>query len=186
MTTSISSGWPAPAKLNLFLHITGRRADGYHLLQTLFQFLDYGDSWISSCATTAGSCVRAGSGGCDRSGRSCGARGAPAAGAHRDAARVWRSICINACPAGGSGRRQLRCGHHPGGLNQLWGTGSTGQDLAALGLELGADVPVFHGGEGGLGGGHRRDADPGGAAGTLVSGGGARLPGRHPGDIPGP
>ena len=34
---------PAPAKLNLFLHITGRRADGYHLLQTLFQFLDYSD-----------------------------------------------------------------------------------------------------------------------------------------------
>src|SRR5690606_18888434 len=35
---------PAPAKLNLFLHITGRRADGYHLLQTLFQFLDHGDT----------------------------------------------------------------------------------------------------------------------------------------------
>ncbi|MCJ7462663.1 MAG: 4-(cytidine 5'-diphospho)-2-C-methyl-D-erythritol kinase, partial [Candidatus Baumannia cicadellinicola] len=36
--------WPAPAKLNLFLYITGRRPDGYHLLQTLVQFLDYGDS----------------------------------------------------------------------------------------------------------------------------------------------
>lgn len=36
--------WPAPAKLNLFLYITGRRPDGYHNLQTLFQFLDYGDS----------------------------------------------------------------------------------------------------------------------------------------------
>ncbi|UVK76939.1 MAG: 4-(cytidine 5'-diphospho)-2-C-methyl-D-erythritol kinase [Sodalis sp. Fle] len=36
--------WPAPAKLNLFLYITGRRFDGYHLLQTLFQFLDYGDN----------------------------------------------------------------------------------------------------------------------------------------------
>ena len=35
--------WPAPAKLNLFLHITGRRPDGYHELQTVFQFLDYGD-----------------------------------------------------------------------------------------------------------------------------------------------
>ncbi len=36
--------WPSPAKLNLFLYITGRRADGYHQLQTLFQFLDYGDT----------------------------------------------------------------------------------------------------------------------------------------------
>ena len=36
--------WPAPGKLNLFLHITGRRADGYHLLQTVFQFLDFGDT----------------------------------------------------------------------------------------------------------------------------------------------
>jgi len=36
-------GWPAPAKINLFLHITGRRADGYHDLQTLFQFLNFGD-----------------------------------------------------------------------------------------------------------------------------------------------
>ena len=36
--------WPAPAKLNLFLHIIGRRADGYHLLQTVFRFIDYGDS----------------------------------------------------------------------------------------------------------------------------------------------
>ena len=39
-----ASRWPAPAKLNLFLHVVGRRADGYHLLQTLFQLLDYGDT----------------------------------------------------------------------------------------------------------------------------------------------
>ena len=37
--------WPAPAKLNLFLHVVGRRPDGYHLLQTVFQFLGHGD-WI--------------------------------------------------------------------------------------------------------------------------------------------
>ncbi|HLW74918.1 MAG TPA: 4-(cytidine 5'-diphospho)-2-C-methyl-D-erythritol kinase, partial [Gammaproteobacteria bacterium] len=39
-----AGAWPAPAKLNLFLHVTGRRPDGYHLLQTVFQFLDHGDS----------------------------------------------------------------------------------------------------------------------------------------------
>ena len=38
------SAWPAPAKLNLFLHVVGRRADGYHLLQTVFRFLDFGDT----------------------------------------------------------------------------------------------------------------------------------------------
>ena len=36
--------WPSPAKINLFLHITGRRGDGYHEIQTAFQFLDYSDS----------------------------------------------------------------------------------------------------------------------------------------------
>ncbi|HEX5635502.1 MAG TPA: 4-(cytidine 5'-diphospho)-2-C-methyl-D-erythritol kinase, partial [Gammaproteobacteria bacterium] len=43
MDVSMTQHWIAPAKLNLFLHITGRRADGYHLLQTVFQFLDVGD-----------------------------------------------------------------------------------------------------------------------------------------------
>ena len=43
MAESRADRWPAPAKLNLFLHVTGRRADGYHELQTLFQLLDWGD-----------------------------------------------------------------------------------------------------------------------------------------------
>ena len=40
----MSATYPAPAKLNLFLHVVGRRPDGYHLLQTVFRFIDYGDS----------------------------------------------------------------------------------------------------------------------------------------------
>ena len=43
ITFADADAWPAPAKLNLFLHVTGRRADGYHELQTVFQFLDVGD-----------------------------------------------------------------------------------------------------------------------------------------------
>ena len=49
MTDSAWLSVPAPAKLNLMLHITGRRADGYHNLQTLFQFLDYGDTLHFRC-----------------------------------------------------------------------------------------------------------------------------------------
>ena len=47
------SSWSAPAKLNLFLHITGRRADGYHELQTLFQLLDWGD-WLGFTPNASG------------------------------------------------------------------------------------------------------------------------------------
>ena len=42
--SSDASAWPAPAKLNLFLHIVGRRADGYHAIESVFQLLDFGDS----------------------------------------------------------------------------------------------------------------------------------------------
>jgi len=42
----LSSSWPAPAKLNLFLHITGQRPDGYHLLQTVFQFIELADDGL--------------------------------------------------------------------------------------------------------------------------------------------
>ena len=55
MSCPTLSGWeapyPAPAKLNLFLHVVGRRADGYHLLQTLFRFVDHGDTLYFSPRT---------------------------------------------------------------------------------------------------------------------------------------
>ena len=71
------SRWPAPAKLNLFLHVTGRRADGYHELQTLFQLVDLTDTIairvredgaISRCGRRARSRPRAARG----SGQTCG------------------------------------------------------------------------------------------------------------------
>ena len=43
MSEAFASSWPAPAKINLFLHVLGRRQDGYHEIQTLFQLLDWGD-----------------------------------------------------------------------------------------------------------------------------------------------
>ncbi len=135
--------WPAPAKLNLFLHIVGRRPDGYHELQTCFQFVDLCDeitlevredggirrvTEISDVAEEADLCVRA--------------------------ARALQSAA--ACPLGadiGVLKRIPMGGGLGGGssdaatclvaLNHLWNLHWPVDDLAALGLKLGADVPVF-------------------------------------------
>lgn len=139
----ITSPWPAPAKLNLFLHITGRRADGYHLLQSVFQFLDYGDS-LEITPRQDGQILRQDS-----------LPGVPA-----DADLIYRAAKLiqqhTASPLGADIRLQkhLPMGGGLGGgssdaattlvaLNQLWQLGLTTQQLAALGLALGADVPVF-------------------------------------------
>ena len=135
--------WPAPAKLNLMLHITGRRDDGYHLLQTVFQFLDYGDllrfeilrdgrvlleTPVEGVADADNLLLRAATLLQRHSGCSLGARiaidkrlpmGGGLGGGSSDAATVLVA------------------------LNHLWGTGLDEDELAALGLELGADVPVF-------------------------------------------
>ncbi|STV53645.1 4-diphosphocytidyl-2-C-methyl-D-erythritol kinase [Klebsiella pneumoniae] len=141
--------WPSPAKLNLFLYITGQRADGYHTLQTLFQFLDYGDTLTIEPRTERPTAPadaggrRAGRGESDRSRR-----------ASADACRQRKRS-----PAGGSGAdisidKRLPMGGGLGGgssnaatvlvaLNHLWGCGLSEDELATLGLQLGADVPVF-------------------------------------------
>ncbi|PAU80031.1 4-(cytidine 5'-diphospho)-2-C-methyl-D-erythritol kinase [Halovibrio salipaludis] len=133
---------PAPAKLNLFLHITGRRDGGYHELQTLFQFLDhsdrlritprsdgrirvYGPEWLPSgdnLITRAADRLRA------RTGTS--------AGADIELTKIL--------PAGGGlGGGSSDAATALVGLNHLWETGLSRSQLATLGLELGADVPVF-------------------------------------------
>lgn len=135
--------WPAPAKLNLFLHITGRRADGYHLLQTVFQFLEYGDD-IRFAIREDGAIRRHGD--------------VPSVPEAADlmvrAAQLLKAE--TGCPLGadiGITKRLPMGGGLGGGssdaatvlvaLNQHWGLGLDTDRLAALGLALGADVPVF-------------------------------------------
>jgi len=138
------SYWPAPAKLNLFLHITGRRADGYHQLQSVFRLLDWGDR--------IGLRVRA-DGRIRREGVSvAGVAEADdlavrAAVLLKDAANIAEGADISVekhIPAGGGfGGGSSDAATVLVALNRLWGAGLDVDALAALGLRLGADVPVF-------------------------------------------
>lgn len=134
---------PAPAKLNLFLRITGRRADGYHELQTVFTFIDLADR-ITLKVRRDGE-IR----------RIRGPRGVPEAAdlVVRAAARLKAvtGVAVGADIAvekhipmgGGLGGGSSDAATVLHGLNHLWGTGLDAARLEALGLELGADVPVF-------------------------------------------
>jgi len=135
--------WPAPAKLNLFLHILGRRPDGYHELQTCFQFVDLCDE--ITIEPRADGEIR----------RTVEIAGIPASA----------DLCIraalalkeaSACPLGADIglEKRIPVGGGLGGgssdaatclvaLNHLWGLNWSFEKLASLGLELGADVPVF-------------------------------------------
>lgn len=135
--------WPAPAKLNLFLNITGRRADGYHELQTVFQFLDIGDQLEFSPRDDG------------RIERTEGPTGIPpdtdlcvrAARLLQAQAGVLRGVDIRLhkrLPEGaGLGGGSSDAATTLVALNHLWGLGWTEDRLAALALDLGADVPVF-------------------------------------------
>lgn len=138
------SYWPAPAKLNLFLRITGRRPDGYHELQTVFRLLDWGDR--------IGLRLR-GDGQVRREGDSVpGVAEADdlvvrAAIALKKAVNCAQGVDIRVekhIPAGGGfGGGSSDAATVLAALNALWGTGLGEEALAALGLGLGADVPVF-------------------------------------------
>lgn len=135
--------WPAPAKLNLFLHITGRQQDGYHALQSVFQFLDYGDQIRVSLRDDG------------RIRRVCDLPGVAeqddlvvrAAGLLQQHAQVSLGVDIHVT-------KRLPMGGGLGGgssdaatvllvLNRLWQCALDEKTLAALGLTLGADIPVF-------------------------------------------
>lgn len=134
--------WPAPAKINLFLHIVGKREDGYHNLQTVFQFLDYGDDLHFELNYDGKICRRYDLG----------------FGEDVDlclrAAVLLREFSSPECGVTIDITKRLPMGGGLGGgssdaatvllaLNDLWGVGLNREKLAELGLILGADVPVF-------------------------------------------
>jgi 4-diphosphocytidyl-2-C-methyl-D-erythritol kinase len=133
----------APAKLNLFLHVVGRRADGYHLLETVFQLIDFGDTLVIE-ARRDGAIERL--------------RPLPGVGPADDlAVRAARSLkAATGCTLGATLAidKRIPLGGGLGGgssdaattllaLNRLWRLDLPRRELAAIGLGLGADVPVF-------------------------------------------
>ena len=143
--------FPAPAKLNLMLRVVGRRSDGYHLLQTLFRFIDFGDE-VRLAVRDDGEIRRT--------------RDIPGVAEDDDltvrAARLLKAATGTPLGADIEVEKRLPMGAGLGGgssdaatvlvaLNHLWGTGLTRAELQALGLTLGADVPVFVHGESAFG-----------------------------------
>lgn len=138
---------PAPAKLNLFLRITGRRADGYHLLQTVFQLLDWGDEVclelrgngrierllpLPGVSETNDLSLRAARALQERARRENRPWSGAAIGLHKHIPR--------GSGLGGASTDAATVLH---GLNRLWNCGFSITELAELALGLGADVPVF-------------------------------------------
>ncbi len=145
--SDISAGppnmWLAPAKLNLFLHIIGRREDGYHLLQTVFQFIDFydrlqftvcKDGVISRETKIAGIDAD-----CDLTVKAAKLLQSTAKTPLGAAIRIEKNIPMGAGLGGGSSDAATTLI----ALNSLWQLKFSVTQLATLGLELGADVPVF-------------------------------------------
>jgi 4-diphosphocytidyl-2-C-methyl-D-erythritol kinase len=143
MSVDTQRPWPAPAKLNLFLLILGRRADGYHELQTCFQFVDLCDeltfvvrkdgeirrrSDLAGVGEDTDLCVRA-------------ARALQKASGTRLGVDI--SLLKRIPIGGGLGGGSSDAATCLVALNHLWRTNLSTDELAALGLKLGADVPVF-------------------------------------------
>ncbi len=142
-TMDWTSEWPAPAKLNLFLHVVGRRPDGYHLLQTVFRFIECAD-YLRFAPRADGEIVLA----------------TPTPGVAEEADLTVRAARMlqahTGCRQGASItlRKHLPMGGGLGGgssdaatvllaLKHLWQTGLPRSELERIGLALGADVPVF-------------------------------------------
>ncbi len=136
--------FPAPAKLNLFLHITGRRADGYHELQSVFRLLDWGDR-VRLQVREDGQVRRVGPsvpGVAEAD--DLAVRAAVLLKNHANVAQGVDIAVEKRIPAGGGfGGGSSDAATVLVALNALWETGLDEDALAGLGLQLGADVPVF-------------------------------------------
>ncbi|WP_145519124.1 4-(cytidine 5'-diphospho)-2-C-methyl-D-erythritol kinase [Yersinia mollaretii] len=138
--------WPSPAKLNLFLYITGQRADGYHQLQTLFQFLDYGDELTIVPRDDDQICLLTPIAGVENE-QNLIVRAARLLQKQHGATKTARGADISIekrLPMGGGlGGGSSNAATVLVALNALWQCGLSDDELATLGLTLGADVPVF-------------------------------------------
>ena len=136
--------WPAPAKLNLFLRIVGRREDGYHLLQTLFQLLDWGDT-VALRLRGDGRILRwrGAFGVAPDDDLAVRAALALRAAAGREVPGVDIDIDKRIPQGGGFGGGSSDAATVLVALNRLWGLDLPEDALADIGLTLGADVPVF-------------------------------------------
>ncbi|MEN8174221.1 MAG: 4-(cytidine 5'-diphospho)-2-C-methyl-D-erythritol kinase [Pseudomonadota bacterium] len=143
MNALTGASWPAPAKLNLMLRVVGRRADGYHLLQTVFQFLDVGDTLRYSVRADGAIAMQAPLEGVSDEDNLC-----------VRAARLLQAASGTSLGADINLDKRLPMGGGLGGgssdaattlvaLDRLWGTGLREACLADLGAQLGADVSVF-------------------------------------------
>ena len=139
-------GCAAPAKLNLFLRVVGRRADGYHLLQTLFRFIDFGDE-LDFALRDDGEITRSGDSPVraeeDSSVRAAGLLKRTAVVPFGADIRISKRIPIGGGLGGGSSDAATTLI----ALNRLWRINYSRMELQRLALQLGADVPVFVFGE---------------------------------------
>jgi 4-diphosphocytidyl-2-C-methyl-D-erythritol kinase len=141
--TAPGLAYPAPGKLNLMLRVVGRRADGYHLLQTVFRYIDRADS-VGLKVRSDGAIVRT----ADLPGvpedRDLSVRAARALKAATGTALGAEIALTKTLPAGGGlGGGSSDAATTLMVLNHLWKTGLARAELMRLGLELGADVPAF-------------------------------------------
>lgn len=134
---------PSPAKLNLFLYINGKRSDGYHELQTLFQFLDYGDELSFEISDSPEIVLLNEVKGVPTE-QNLIYRAAKILQDHTPCKRGAKIGITKRLPMGGGvGGGSSNAATVLVGLNHLWQTGLSLEQLAELGLQLGADVPIF-------------------------------------------